>query len=214
MQNLKNIAKEKAENTAKLIFIQKEDTAPFLPHIKERHLIFFPIGGDQKHNAMLENKLFEAIAQASIEINSVGCYFIFAWNILDVNADEGRHFYLPTKDLKDALIFSNTSNKEVIWEKFGFVQDSLGYCLCSVEGDWGLMKTIDDYGFLGGSSKFIQTIKSHFPGVEKEVSDFLYDCKLCEMGGEEIDINWIKQLLNHIYGEETAKKLLEEAKLI
>lgn len=90
----------------------------------------------------------------------------------------------------------------------------LDFCLFSESGKWGLLTTIDDHAFLGGSSEFMQTIKNYFPYIQQEVHEYLHNLKLEQLDGEKIDIPWLKKVLTHVYGAEVAKQMLIDSNLI
>lgn len=191
-----------------------EDTEPFLPQIEDRLLLYFPLGGDIKKNNYTENRLFEAIAEAAKFVSDTGCYFVVGWGWLKCGAEGNRSAYIPRSELKEAFVPSSiTGRDKIIWNQLDIEDCFVDFCLCSTNGDWGLLKTIDDYAFLGGNAEFMQAVKSCFPDVEKEVLEFLHDFKLAQKSGEQIDLNWLNQILTHVYGQEKADKLLKETGL-
>ena len=107
-------------------------------------------------------------------------------------------------------------NKPETWlVPFEAVQDyfnlyfSPGHVIYSSLGLWGIY--IDEYDFLviGGVSEFIDEILKKLPDLEKQYHEFIEDWKNNQLKlGARID--WIPKLLEHAYGSEKARQIMEE----
>lgn len=210
------LTKDEFEQVAKpllhQIFVSNDETEPFAEQVQERLLLFFPIGGDPNKNYFSKRQLAAAIAFAARSTEESGCYLLTGWLLRFLDPMENYYTYIPIPELEDALAAPPGSSKSV-WTQLN-MSKWLGYCLFSEQGSWALYVTIDDYGFLGGSSEFMQFVRQSFLGIEKQVVEWLCELKLEQMDGEKIDTEWLTQILTHVYGEETARTLLVDAKLI
>jgi hypothetical protein len=203
----------KVEPILRQVFVGNNDTEPFLPHIEDRLLLYFPLGGDTEENNERENKIFEAIAEAAKSVGNTGCYFVIGWGWEWSEYATNRCAYISISELKEAFVPSSIGRNKMIWNQLDIEEEFIGFCLCSISGEWGLLKTIDDHAFLGGSFKFMQAVRDYFPDIEKEVLEYLHDLRLELIDIEKIDLTWSRQLLTHVYGKEEAEKLLKEAGL-
>jgi hypothetical protein len=203
-----------AEPIVHKIFIRNDYTEPFQPQVEEKLLLYFPIGGEPERHHYLERNLSEALAYASQFIGDTSCYLVSEWT-------QETHYYknklvnqyasVACSELPDALA-AKPGSSNTIWCKLNM--RNANYCLCSESGRWGLLTTIEDHAFLGGTLEFMQAVKNYFPYIEQEVYEYLGNLRLEQMDGEKIDIQWLKQLLSHVYDSITAQNLLREAELV
>jgi hypothetical protein len=94
--------------------------------------------------------------------------------------------------------------------------------ICSLQGNWGLLFDFDGLSLLGGSIDFINKIRKSFPEIDQQINYFFeYEKKEIEWAIEnKLYTNdpiscipfWLTDTLIHIYGEERAKELLEDAR--
>ena len=203
-----------AEPELRLVFIRNNDTEPFRSQVEERLFLYFPIGGDSERNYHWQRQLFEAIADAASKVGDTGCYLAPAWEgdpiITTGGSRLNRFAYISQPELVEA--FAAPYGNPRIWSQLNM--SGLDFCLFSESGKWGLLTTIDDHAFLGGSSEFMQTIKNYFPYIQQEVHEYLHNLKLEQLDGEKIDIPWLKKVLTHVYGAEVAKQMLIDSNLI
>jgi len=88
----------------------------------------------------------------------------------------------------------------------------INYVIYLPQGKWELMRSHEDRALLSGSSEFINKVREFVPNLDEQVELFLQKFQfISSMTGRKFD--WLPKLLNHIYGEETAEKLLKEAGL-
>ena len=196
------------------IFIGNNDTEPFLPHIEKRLLLYFPFIGNSKKDYYWERKLAESLTYANQKIGDSGCYLVSVWkgNVTTYGGlKKNRYAYIPQSELIEAIAAPPGSSKRV-WSKLNISNSN--FCLCSTNGNWGLLTTFDDHAFLGGTSEFMQAVKSYFPDIEQEVYEYLRDLRLEQMDGEKINIKWLRQVLSHVYGSTIAEQMLIDSSLI
>lgn len=214
---MNTISKEYFLNTIepllKKIFVSNDDTKPFVNEIRERLLLYFPfVGGDEEKDYYLWKKLVESLAHANQKTGENGYYLVSDWQqypSIPTPHYKNHYAYIPQDEFVEAIAFTPGSSKGV-WSQLKMYH--LNYCLCSTNGTWGLFRTSEDYGFLGGSLEFIQTVKNYFPEVENEVFRYLNQLRGEQISGEYI--NWLRQLLVHVYGQESAEELLKKTELI
>ena len=196
------------------IFVGNDDTEPFLDNVEERLLLYYPCGGDPKKNYYWERKLAESLAYASQFIGETECYLISEWErepTVMTSIFKNHYACVSSSELADALAAPPGSSK-LVWAKLSISPSN--FCLCSAKGNWGLLTTLDDYGFLGGSSEFMQAVHSYFPEIEKEVSEWLENLRLEQMDGEKINVKYVKQILNHVYGSALAEQMITDSELV
>jgi hypothetical protein len=202
-----------AEPVFNQIFVGNNDTEPFKPQVEERLLLYFHVAGNPERNYCWQRQLFESIAHAASKIGDTGCYLASAWEGNAIITTGGfrlnRFAYISQSELVEAFAAPYCNSR--VWSLLKM--SDLYFCLFSESGKWGLLTTIDDHAFLGGSSKFIQAVKSYFPEIEQEACEYLKECKIEQMY-EEIDVQWLQQVLTHVYDSTIAENLLKEAELL
>lgn len=202
--------KQDVDPILRRVFVGNEYSEPFVPKIEERLLLYFPVGGNLKRNIDWEIKLFEAICRAIKLIGDTGCYMAAAWEFSASEFPENRYAYIPASEFREAFIEAFDTGG--VWERLDIIEN-FGYCLCSANGNWGLLKTIDEHAFLGGNSNFMQAVKNYFPEIEQEVLEFLHDLRLEHIGGEKINMKWLKQTLTHVYGSVLTEQMMINSEL-
>ena len=60
----------------------------------------------------------------------------------------------------------------------------------------------------------MQVVRSYFPDIEKEVLEFLHDLRLDQIYGDEINIEWLEQILVHVYAANTVQQLIVDSGLV
>ncbi len=79
----------------------------------------------------------------------------------------------------------------------------------SLNGNWGIISSHESHGVIGGSEQFINTLKDMLPMLDFQVIQFLnYWKSYHEDFG--VNIDWLPTLMEHVYGMETAQKMLKE----
>jgi len=175
---------------------------PFSCNMAARKLLY-------RCETFLEESLLKALIEAASSVGDSGCYLSQLW----IFNDDRNHCYIPLDELLEAYNDS-PDNKKAIDIQLNINMFS-EYVLYSSQGKWGLMVSHEHYGILGSSSEFMEKIKSILPDIDLQVDEFLKYIWLLKdyhvsrkLGG--LRLKWLPELLNHIYGEETAKKMLEE----
>ena len=85
-----------------------------------------------------------------------------------------------------------------------------GYILFSEQGKWGLMVSDEHHGLLGGSSEFMRIFSEHTPDIDRQVYDFLEVMHDVRTDGSRKKLNWLLQILSHVYGRENALDMIEK----
>ena len=107
------------------------------------------------------------MAYASQLIGDTSYYLVSEWKQVThyyKNKLRNQYASVACSELPDALA-AKPGNLNTIWSKLNM--RNVNYCLCSENGNWGLLTTIDDHAFLGGSSEFIQAVKNIFRILKK-----------------------------------------------
>ncbi|MEL4897289.1 hypothetical protein [Crocosphaera sp. Alani8] len=203
-----------AEPIFRQVFVGPHDTEPFQSHVEDRIFLYLPWGGDLERNDYWERQLAEALAHAAQSIGDTGSYLAVLWELSKEPVENG-YAYIPISELADALFYPSSPHggSKQVWEQLD-IPINLAYCLCSTNGHWGLLTTLDEHGFLGGSSEFMQAVRSYFPDIEKEVLEFLHDVRLEHVHEDKINISWLQQVLSHVYGAKTAQQLIVDSGLV
>lgn len=208
-----------AEPVLLQVFRGNDDIEPFLPSVKERLFLYFPLGDNIERNVYWERKLAEALCEAAQSIGDPGCYLASAWQGRIVTSDgrphpKNRYAFIRSSELLDALAApcAPYESSKRVWSQLNIVH-GCDFCLCSVTGRWGLLTSIDDHGFLGGTPEFMQVVRHVFPDIDTEVSVYLHDLRLEQIYGDGIDLPFVKQILSHVYGLEKAEQMITNAEL-
>lgn len=169
---------------------------PFSSGITHRKILY-PI-----YNYPEQNLLEALIEAASIE-GDKGCYLSTFWK----SEGQPNHCYVPFSELVDG--FATPSLGKGIEERLNMyiIPD---YIIFSEQGRWGLMVSDEHHGMLGGSSKFIQILSDYISNIDDQVYDFLREMKDLKIDGSSKKLNWLLQMLTHVYGRENAVKIIEK----
>ena len=194
----------KAEPILRKIFVKDDPfDKSFSQNISER-IIVYPRYVD------LDAILVKALIEEAYAIGDKGCYLSQLW-IFD---DDCNHCYIPLSELLEFYTAYSEKAKDIDFK----LDRNVEYVLYSETGKWGLMVSHEHHGILGGFPKFMQVFKSFFPSYDKQIYDWL---KYFREEKERktiynlasLTLHWLPDLLAHIYGEETAVKMLEKAGL-
>jgi hypothetical protein len=80
---------------------------------------------------------------------------------------------------------------------------------CSPTGKWGLYVDFDGIGYLGGSQKFMDVIRSNTPELGKQVYRFIKRMRE-EYNSSFTENTWVRSILAHIYDKQSAAKMIQE----
>lgn len=120
--------------------------------------------------------------------------------------DKTSEIYYP--QTRETVLFDKPWSEHWIWE----FEDTDNYLRTpdlvlanahfSPTGQWGMLRYMDGFGFIGGSEIFLHTYYASI-GVSEEAlcRDFLHDMRLFKVGEEKIFT-----LFYHLYGEEVARR--------
>ncbi|CBN56345.1 MULTISPECIES: hypothetical protein [Kamptonema] len=158
-----------------------------------------------------DSLLIEALISAAVKLGDTGCYI----SLISTGYPEHGpgHCYIPLSEFLEG--YSGTEKDRLIGPRLGINPYTLDSVIYSAQGKWGLMKSHERFGLLGGSPEFIEEIRGAVPDLDKQVYGFfkrLRDLLLaCSLNPPDITRNkWLPTLLTHVYGSEIAEKLLEE----
>jgi hypothetical protein len=104
------------------------------------------------------------------------------------------HWYVPLSDIKD------------YGERIGAAENAI----YSTVGGWGIICSHEDHALIGGSEKMIDRFRLDIPDLMDRVYEFL-DVWLYYHERNRADISWIPGLLQHIYGEADAPKIIKRS---
>ena len=179
------------------VFIRKYPFGrPFSPSIAVR-AITYPIFESP------EPPFLEALIKAASLEGDKGCYLTLYWQ----SEGEPNHCYIPFSELIEGFT-SSTMGKGI--EKTLNMTIIPEYTLFSEQGKWGLMVSDEHHGMLGGSSKFIQVFHEKLPNFENQVYDFLEVMQNLKPDGSYKKLDWLLEMLTHVYGEDEGNKILEK----
>jgi hypothetical protein len=182
---------------------------PFSSQVIGRTIIY-PCDGE---NDLL---LIDPLISAAINLGDTGCYI----SLISTGCPEDgpAHCYIPLSEFLEG--YSGTEEDRLIGPRLGinpYTSDSVIY---SAQGKWGLMKSHERFGLLGGSLEFIEEIRVAVPDLDNQVYGFFERLRLllvdCDVNPPDITRNkWLPTLLTHVYGSQVAENLLlEETRLI
>jgi hypothetical protein len=169
---------------------------PFSPDIATRKIVY-PIYDYPNRN------LLEALIKAASTEGDSGCYLSLFWQ----SEGQPNHCYVPFSELVEG--FATPSFGKGIAERLNMCIFP-GYILFSEQGRWGLMVSDERHGLLGDSSEFIRIFSEHVPNIDRQVYDFLEVMQDVRTDGSRKKLNWLLQMLSHVYGRENAVKIIKK----
>jgi hypothetical protein len=177
---------------------------PFSSEVIGRTIIY-PCNGE---NDLL---LIEALINAAVNLGDTGCYI----SLLPTGypSDNLCHCYIPLSEFLEG--YAGTEEDRLIGPRLGINPYELDSVIYSSQGKWGLMRSHERFGLLGGSPEFIEEIRGAVPDLDKQVYGLFERLRLllldCGLNPPDITRNkWLPGLLTHVYGAEVAEKLLED----
>ena len=159
----------------------------------------------------LDDSLLNAVIHAAHFLSDTGCYI----TILDRFPTRNRHCYISLEEMHTASL------QDELNHNFG-MEFWFDYVIYSAQGKWGLLSTAGKFGLLGGSHEFVEQVELAFPSLNNQVYDFLQHWKEEEIYSIEhtkypemlIRVKTgIPNLLQHVYGDELAMRMLQEVGL-
>jgi len=185
-----------AEPILRQIFIHDDPFGdPFSTNITERVILY-------RCETYLETPLLDALIAGASILGDTGCYLTQTWR----NNNEVGHCYIPLSELRSGFDSFDEHIEVLLGTQLGSE-----YVLYSPQGKWGFMLSHEHHGMLGGTSEFMACVRQLVPDLDKQVYDFLDTLGYYKfMMPNHVTLNWLPGLLSHVYGEETAKKMLEE----
>jgi hypothetical protein len=83
------------------------------------------------------------------------------------------------------------------------------HVIYSQQGNWGVFVSVDHFLLLGGISEFTKQIIHEYPKIDEATDSFIQTWKEWNSSlGYRLE--WIPRLLDHIYGAEKSKKLIQK----
>lgn len=190
-----------AEPIFRLVFASDNQFGEtFTPNITARRILY-PL------SFYLEQPFLQALIKAASSVGDTGCYLSRPW----LDSNEPNHCYIPLSELLEGYVSSPGSEKLIGVQLE--IELFTEYCLYSSQGKWGLLLCYDYYGVLGGSSQFIEQVRRVVPNLDEQVELFLRNYQQEKADGAHLTLNWLPGLLAHVYGQETAKRLLRQTGL-
>lgn len=186
---------KKVEPILRKVFLKNDPySSTFSKTITER-LIIFPCEN------YLETNLVEGLIAAASELGENNCFLSDLW----IDPDRVNHYHLSLSELCDEQIGSSYNIDWGLW---------IMYIIYSEKGTWGLMKSDECHGLLGGSARFINKVRKFVPNLDNQVYFFLKKLQSLKRYNPGARLEWVPELFIHVYGKETAEKLLKEAELL
>ncbi|MGK7954041.1 MAG: hypothetical protein AB4063_02045 [Crocosphaera sp.] len=169
--------------------------------IEESLIIFSRSSGD------VETDLLEGIIEAASKLKEKNCYLtnIFRYE------ETPNHYCLSLSELSEEYLrsSSNISSNEVTLD----IDDWIEYVIYSQRGTWGLMISHERHGILAGSSQFITIIRQFVSNLDDQVYLFLDKIESLSFS-PNATLEWVPELLYHIYNKEKAQEMLSQIKML
>lgn len=175
---------------------------PFSSNITERRIIY-------EYHYELTPPLSNILINAVSTVGDRGIYWSLVWKTPEEDWQHPNHCYISLSEFLPLYIEKKHKDYQKI--KYFFISESILY---SPQGKWGIMFSDEGYALLGGTNKFIDLVEQGFPELDSQIYHFLAQLKIYkQMYPHQTNIDWIPELLAHIYGEEAAKKLLIKSQI-
>ncbi|RJQ44177.1 MAG: hypothetical protein C4534_06865 [Gaiellales bacterium] len=144
-----------------------------------------------------DDDLYFAIANAAAGLGEDEAYFS---TIMDVTEDSYFAVDYWKLDL-DEYPFNEKGMKENGWIAI------LESTIYSTEGSWGVILTNRQFGLVGGSNPFLDSLRNWIPDLDAQAGRFV-DFSWYGREGPGDSSAWLAGLLAHIYGEEKGAAIL------
>jgi hypothetical protein len=163
---------------------------PFQPKIHSRLLLY-------NYRWSLDKPWLDPVIKA-IEVMGEQGFYVTVFSRLEIEdlPKNYGHWYVPINEV-------NQYGSKV------FSQESAIY---SVSGQWGIVCSDYDHALLGGTQLLVDEIQKSVPDLEYRVKEFLEVCKEYNKN-RGVDLDWLLPQLEHIYGFEKARSLINEVNL-
>jgi hypothetical protein len=151
-----------------------------------------------------EYKLVSAIMQCASKLSEQSFYISILTRSSSSNTEEPFHWSVPLSEVSTYL----SVNTDIF--RFAYQLENVIY---SPNGLWGIVGTFENFGILAGKSEIINEVVSVVPEIDQQVYDFLSHIITCvrEWGMEGVNIGWLPNLMNQIYGKEASLRMLKES---
>jgi hypothetical protein len=140
--------------------------------------------------------LLKVLANAASEVGDEGFYFSVLERPAMDQQDRPYHWYIPFAELEQYYSLD-----------YPFVLENVLY---SPSGQWGIMVSHEEHALLGGSTQFMSRLQDKLPPDSLE--EFLSFWKYAR-DHYQANIAWLPKQLIHVYGYETAQRLLSDSTL-
>jgi hypothetical protein len=175
---------ENIKNIYNSIFASEDPyREPFQINISSKLLLY-----RFRYGLLTREPWLDSVTRAIKTIDEDGFYV----TLLQPKGDQPWHWYVPVEDASLYL------------EEVYPVENAIYSC----KGSWGIICSESDHAVAGGSKEFIESIYNSIPDWDQRIKDFIGIWKHYHNQNKKIQIDWIPILLNHVYGQEIAKKLL------
>lgn len=162
--------------------------SPFQSHIQTRAIVF-PVEFQFNHAQ------FHALRSALQSEGEISFYLIYTEKLL---LDRRARVHLLPVDATNTY--------------YNLTAEHLATALLSTRCTWGVLCSSESFALIGGATSFINVFFETLGQTRAEhAREFLEAWKM-ERDAIGAKIDWIPQLLLHIYGEEEARELLAEAR--
>jgi hypothetical protein len=186
-----------AEPIFQQIFVKVDAfNKPFFPKIIARRIVY-PLDN------YLEQPFLEALIEAATKVGDIGCYLSVLWQF----EGQPNNCYIPLSELLEG--YTSPLSEKTIEGRLNMCIIP-EYILYSAQGKWGLIVSDEHHGMLGGSSEFIEVFYKYLPNLDNQVYDFLERMQDLRPDGSYKKIGWLSDMLSHVYGQESAEKMLKE----
>ena len=165
-------------------------------------------------HSYIEPPTINAIIAAAANLGDTGCYISLYHT--STSAVSPNHCYIPLADFIEAYA-GPPENERLIGFRLGMNPYGVDSIIYSASGKWGLMKSHERHGLLGGPPEFMEDIRTAVPDLDQQVYGFLGRLRMFQeiMGRNPPDVTsnkWLRPLLVHVYGEENANQILLKEK--
>ena len=187
--------KKEVEPILRKVFLEDDPySSTFSKTITER-LIVFPCEN------YLESQLVEGLMAAASDLGEKNCFFTDLW----LDTDKINYYLLSLSEFQEEQTGLSCNID---------LDMRIMYITYSEKGTWGLMKSDECHGLLGGSARFINKVREFVPNLDNQVYLFLKKLQSLKRYNPGAKLEWVPGLFTHVYGQKTADNLLKEVGLL
>jgi hypothetical protein len=199
-----------AEPALRKVFVNDDPFGEvFSDDIKARRILY-------RCECSIEPRLMRAIIEAALSEGDTGFY---ASSLMrhPIQPDDIHHSFITLSEMSEQILTLPVVSEGIISVSLG-IDIILEFVIYSPQSKWGLMISHERHGMLGGSINFIEVVHRNLPDLNDHIYRWLRFFQEEKAYHDRhklypLTLDWLPELLAHVYGLKEAEKMLRESGL-